>query len=159
RDLETVILKALDREPARRYQTASELAEDLGRFLSDRPTRARPVRPWTRLAKWARRQPVVAGLTAAVLVAVLSLVGLGVVSDEEIRAARDRAEWARDQEEKLRHKTALALVNEERERQRAEGATEAEKLARKAAQEAERVAEERRQKAVDQAYLATLSEV
>jgi serine/threonine protein kinase/WD40 repeat protein len=159
RDLETIVLKAIDKEPARRYQTAGELAEDLGHFLADRPIRARPARPWTRLAKWARRQPVVAALTGAVLAAVLLLVGVGAVSYEEIREARDRAEYARGQEEKQRKKAEGALANAEHERQRAEAATAAEKLARKAAEQAEHEAEVGRQRAVDEAYHATLSEV
>jgi WD40 repeat protein/serine/threonine protein kinase len=71
RDLETIILKAMAREPADRYPGAEALAEDLRRFLADRPIQARrssrPERAW----RWCRRNPVVAGLTAAVACSLL----------------------------------------------------------------------------------------
>src|SRR5438477_657912 len=62
RDLETIVLKAIERSPAERYQSAEELAEDLGRFLEDRPPRARRRSPAERAWRWARRNPVMAGL-------------------------------------------------------------------------------------------------
>jgi serine/threonine protein kinase/tetratricopeptide (TPR) repeat protein len=71
RDLETVCLKALAKEPGRRY-TAAELAADLRRFLDGRPVRARRVGPVERLARWARRNPTIAGLTAGLFVALAS---------------------------------------------------------------------------------------
>jgi serine/threonine protein kinase len=52
RDLETIVLKAIDRDPARRYQTAQELAEDLKRFVDDRPIRARRAGMGERLGRW-----------------------------------------------------------------------------------------------------------
>ncbi len=67
RDLETVVLKAIAREPAQRYQTPQELAEDLQRFLDDRPIRARRLGPVQRGWRWCRRNPIVASLSAMVL--------------------------------------------------------------------------------------------
>ena len=71
RDLETIVLKAMDKEPERRYATAHELAEDLRRFLEDKSIQARPPSPAELAAKWARRHHAV--LRAAGAVAFLAL--------------------------------------------------------------------------------------
>ena len=61
RDLETIVLKAIAKEPARRYATAEQLAEDLRRFLADRPILARRISPAERAWRWCRRNPALAG--------------------------------------------------------------------------------------------------
>ena len=76
RDLETIVLKAIDKDPQRRYQTAAELAEDFECFLEDRPIRTRRLGLTERFVRWARRNPLLAGLSVAIaLLLLLALVG------------------------------------------------------------------------------------
>jgi tetratricopeptide (TPR) repeat protein/tRNA A-37 threonylcarbamoyl transferase component Bud32 len=75
RDLETICLKCLHKEPARRYASAEKLSEDLRRFLCREPIKARPVGPLERLRLWAKRRP-----SAAALVLVLFLAAVGTVA-------------------------------------------------------------------------------
>jgi WD40 repeat protein/serine/threonine protein kinase len=72
RDLETVVLKAIAREPAHRYQTPAEMAADLQRFVEDRPVRARRASEAERLWRWCRRNPLPAGLLAALVLVFLA---------------------------------------------------------------------------------------
>lgn len=91
RDLETICLKCLEKEPAGRYSTVGELADDLHRFLNGEPIRARRPQPWERLAKWARRGPAAAGLTALSVAVVVGLLAAGVgwevVRRDRVKAA------------------------------------------------------------------------
>jgi WD40 repeat protein len=77
RDLETICLHSLNKEPARRYPTAGALGADLRRFLAGEPVRARPAGAAARLVRWCRRRP---GLTAAVGVATLAVAAVVALS-------------------------------------------------------------------------------
>ena len=74
RDLETVCLQCLRKDPARRYATASEVAADLGRFLTKAPIRARPLSPAGHALRWCQRRPWVAALVATTLLLGSTLV-------------------------------------------------------------------------------------
>jgi eukaryotic-like serine/threonine-protein kinase len=79
RDLETIVLKAIAKEPAERYPCAEVFAEDLRRFLADRPIQARPSSGVERTWRWCRRNPVVALLAAAVAGSLLLGMAVSVV--------------------------------------------------------------------------------
>jgi serine/threonine protein kinase/tetratricopeptide (TPR) repeat protein len=110
RDLETIVLKSIEREPARRYPTARDLAEDLKRFVDDKPIRARQVSSGERLVRWCRRNRALASAIAGI--AALFLIGFvastlaafhmsGLAREE--RNARKDAENAQHDAEKAQH--------------------------------------------------------
>lgn len=88
KDLETICMKCLEKEPNRRYASAGDMADELKRYLNGQPILARPLGPASRFWRWCRRNPVVSSLSGAVVAAIfVSVVSLAVanVKTEEAR--------------------------------------------------------------------------
>lgn len=108
RDLETVCLKCLQKDPVRRYQTAAELRDDLLRFVNREPIMARPVGRLERLWRWTQRKPLVAGLTAAVAV---SLIAGTIISSAFAVSASRNAKVAEENAERAGRNESQALTS------------------------------------------------
>lgn len=92
RDLETICMKCLDKSPARRYDSAAALADELKRYLDGRPILARPISRPERAVRWCRRNPLVASLIGATFAAIVFGVAALGVSNVRTEAARKRSE-------------------------------------------------------------------
>ncbi|OHB72177.1 MAG: hypothetical protein A2V70_14640 [Planctomycetes bacterium RBG_13_63_9] len=142
-DLETICLKAMARSPGDRYTHCSALAEDLRRWLADEPIQARRSTSTERLIRWARRNPVLAGLSTVVAVlAVISTAAAGMLlaSRIELRAALVRQEQLTDLAQGESHRageqTRYAQEQEALAREQADIAVEKEQEAKEREKEA-----------------------
>lgn len=134
RDLETICLKCLSKQPSRRYTSAESLAADLERFLHNKPIAARPIGAGEKLWRWCRRNRGIAELIGVLIVVlVLAFVGItwqlhvAIVAQEAIREEADRANRERqakeleaEQAEKARKQAENARQQADRERHNAE---------------------------------------
>jgi serine/threonine protein kinase/Tfp pilus assembly protein PilF len=112
RDLETICLKCLEKDPRKRYASAKELADDLGHFLAGEPIIARPISRWERGVKWARRRPALAALVVVSAVAILSalLAGVGRYEIRLREAEAQLREYQRVEDTRLRAEKSIAAA-------------------------------------------------
>ena len=115
RDLETIVLKAIDKDPARRYQSANEMAEDFQCFLEDRPIRARRVGTVERFVRWTRRNPVLSGLSMVIVIGLLLATVGATITAVVLKRSWDRAveaeQTAARRAEQLEQQSYINWVN------------------------------------------------
>jgi WD40 repeat protein/tRNA A-37 threonylcarbamoyl transferase component Bud32 len=134
RDLETICLKCLEKEPHRRYDSAHALADDLERYLRGEPVRARPVGALGRGLKWAKRRPATAALLVVSTLAALGLLSLAAALWDNAERRAVVVQKLDDAEQDLQQKrTETEAVRKERdalEQEKRRLAGDKEKLAR-----------------------------
>ena len=132
-ELDWIVMKAIEKDRGRRYQTAIDFATDVQRYLDDEPILARPISSWERATRWLRRNPVITVATTVSLVAIAIGVSIAFLSLAE---ARDRAvglaekeSKVADRERRANEETKAAYRREAEERKKAEAATVEQKQA------------------------------
>lgn len=114
RDLETITLKCLEKDPRRRYASAEALAQDLERWLRHEPIEASPNSPWDRAVKWTLRRPAVAALLGVTVGAVLVILGVIVSSQKRLTEQRNiavrNAQIATDARQLAERQTYVATI-------------------------------------------------
>ena len=123
RDLETVCLKCLEKDPTKRYATAQAFADDLARFLAGEPILARQVGAWGRVVKWAKRRPAIAALLVVCAVGALAAFAAVTWEGRQARLAQGRAEAAQAAEKLERLAADEARQRETKERLLYQGVT------------------------------------
>ena len=115
RDLETIILKAVEKEPKARYRSAADLADDLQCFLDDRPIQARKVGVAERFVRWSRRNPMLSGLSMTVVLGLLLAFVGATVTAIVLKTSHDRAveaeQLAQDHLDQLNWQDYINRVN------------------------------------------------
>lgn len=91
RDLETIVLKAIEKDPRSRYQSADEMADDFERFLEDRPIRARKAGVAERFVRWTRRNPLLSGLSVTIVLVLLLVTVGATITAMFLKSSNNRA--------------------------------------------------------------------
>lgn len=115
RDLAVITFKALAKEPARRYRTAQELADDLRRWLAGEPIHARPVPLAERAWLWAKRKPALAAALALLALTLIGSAALLVRSNEHLRSSEQRLRDTDKQRRGEIHRALLEKADAERQ--------------------------------------------
>jgi formylglycine-generating enzyme required for sulfatase activity len=116
RDLEAIVLKCLEKDARQRYATAAELAQDLERYQQGELVRARPVRGLERRWKWVKRRPLLAGLTAALL--LVTLLGVAGIVWKYIEAERQKNVALHEADKATKARDFLASIFDLSEREK-----------------------------------------
>jgi len=125
RDLDTICMKCLEKDPRKRYPTALAFADDLHRYLQHEPVQARPAGAVDRILKWARRKPAVAALVAMGILGAITMLAASISVNFMLRASAERektqaANAMRESAEAGKQRTEAMNQKAEAERQKAE---------------------------------------
>ena len=135
RDLETITLKCLEKDPDKRYESCASLGEDLQAWLDHKPIKARPTGSLGKLLRWHKRNPVVANLTAGVAVV---LILSAAVSINFALTAQEEAKLAREARDRATESEAAALESQNQAIQQKEKADQARIVAEEETQKGRR---------------------
>jgi serine/threonine protein kinase/formylglycine-generating enzyme required for sulfatase activity len=147
RDLATIAMRCLEKQPAKRYSSARDLADDLSRFLDGRAIHARRVGPFERVGRWCKRNPVVAGLLALVLLVLLGGIAVSTSFGLEAQKRAGETEKALDQAQTEEELARAAEAKATEEAAKAQAARNDADEKRKAAEEKEAEARKEADKA------------